>query len=68
MRFSRPSRQPEFNCFCVCCGTSLNSVRDEIYADLDGKAFRDYYCKECRDIAEQNERDSNNETVGEQDS
>lgn len=38
---------PEFWCKCACCGISLCSTRDPIFADLNGVPFRAYYCAGC---------------------
>jgi len=32
---------------CVGCGKKTRTDRETIYADLKGKAFRDYYCEPC---------------------
>jgi hypothetical protein len=40
---------PPFTAICKHCGQKLYSARDTIFADLEGKAFEDYYCKPCKE-------------------
>ena len=44
-----------FTCTCVGCGRNMhagdwsddNAQPETVYADLDGRAFVDYYCAAC---------------------
>ena len=36
----------------VCC--KCNRITQDVYADLNGKSFQDYYCEDCK--KELNER------------
>jgi hypothetical protein len=53
MRFvpvSKPhDRYPAFRTICFKCGVGLQTDRDfpSVWADLDGPAFRAYYCGTC---------------------
>lgn len=40
----------KFSCACVACKRRLEAgtdSREHVYADLDGRAFVDYYCALC---------------------
>ena len=37
-----------FITFCCKCDKRLSSLKDKIFADLDGKSFTDYYCEICK--------------------
>ena len=34
---------------CLGCGRTVKTDRERTYADLDGPAFRSYYCQRCHD-------------------
>lgn len=36
----------------VCCRCKKWVSLNDAYADLEGTAFEDYYCQECKEIAE----------------
>jgi len=38
---------PEFVYWCFECGKDCSSISEVGYADLDGEAFRPYYCGPC---------------------
>jgi hypothetical protein len=40
---------PPFIAFCQHCGQKMNSGLVAVFADLEGKAFEDYYCKSCKE-------------------
>jgi hypothetical protein len=41
---------PSFRCTCTRCGFTVYTSMDQpMYADLNGKAFVDYYCPDCVD-------------------
>lgn len=47
MRLVKTTGRP-FYVFCFECGKSVIAGDGEgVYADLDGPAFRAYYCTEC---------------------
>lgn len=43
---------PPFRALCMRCGVYMDSRNKIFYADLDGKAFNDYYCGECKEELE----------------
>lgn len=45
MRIEKVNPGPTFMTFCCKCNRRLYSNRDPIWADLDGEAFKDYYCE-----------------------
>ena len=44
MRFEKVNNPQGLKFICCKCFKTLSL---EVYADLDGKAFEAYYCKEC---------------------
>ena len=44
-----------FSCICNNCHATLSSSTDEVYADLDGKAFKSFYCSACKSLKESEE-------------
>jgi len=47
---------PQFTCNCYKCGRHLKD--GPIYADLDGPAYRAYYCPECaKELASKHRRE-----------
>jgi len=38
---------PFFRTACFQCGRSLDTSRDVVIADLNGEAFKAFYCEEC---------------------
>lgn len=38
-----------FSCACYKCAKPMQSDHDNIWCDLDGPAFRAYYCEGCKD-------------------
>ncbi len=43
---------------CVGCGKRDYSHLHQFYADLDGKAFTDYYCSSCARLAREESQGS----------
>lgn len=43
---------PPFQVDCLRCGklVRVGPNHQRVYADLDGPAFRSYYCEECGDV------------------
>ena len=39
-------KYPEIKICCIECNNKVTS-KYGIFADIEGKAFRDYYCKKC---------------------
>ncbi len=33
---------------CRKCETRIDGRKDSVFADLEGKAFEDYYCEKCK--------------------
>lgn len=62
MRMMLVPKTPAFFFKCIKCGKVYHSTHDEalfinVYADLDGKAFTDYYCEICRNVLPGREAD-----------
>lgn len=47
---------PNFMCRCITCKGILDSLRDVIWADLKGEAFKAYYCNNCKNLIEENKK------------
>jgi hypothetical protein len=44
MRMKLVEPLPAFQAVCLACGKKMQSQAEVIYADLDGSAYRAYYC------------------------
>ena len=44
MRLKLVEPKPHFGATCIACGKHMDSAQERIYADLDGPAFKAYYC------------------------
>lgn len=42
-----PKYQTYFMALCQHCEKVLDSKKDEIFADLEGEPFLDYFCRSC---------------------
>ncbi len=49
MKLRKVKPYPGFFTTCKHCQTRLDSTKHEIFADLDGEPFEDYYCKACKE-------------------
>lgn len=45
MRLEPVKVPPHFLVRCLQCGKQMNTAQEPVYADLDGPAFRAYYCE-----------------------
>lgn len=54
---------PPFRCYCFECGKRLEAVTVPVYADLNGPAFKAYYCEPCKSRLENMDLDEHS-TVG----
>ena len=55
MRMMLVNKVPAFTFRCIKCGNKYHTIHDshlfhQVYADLDGKAFKDYYCEVCKNL------------------
>jgi hypothetical protein len=48
--FVKPCIYPVFQTSCYSCARKLISNRDIIWADIDGPAWKAYYCELCKQI------------------
>ena len=48
MRFEIVNASPIFRTWCINCHGKLYSESQRIWADLDGKPFKAYYCEPCK--------------------
>lgn len=61
MRMMLVPKAPAFIFRCIKCGKVYHSTHDaalfiNVYADLEGSPFTDYYCERCRKIIAWDER------------
>lgn len=57
MRLKTVATPPHFIVKCFKCGRQVNTANEPLLADLDGEAFKAYYCTRCApDAAEGKER------------
>ena len=47
MRMQLVEPVPDFYAACLACDRRMWSAGEALYADLDGPAFRAYYCGSC---------------------
>ena len=44
---------PSFTCRCCVRKDSLSPFTETVWADINGKAFVDYYCNNCKNLEEE---------------
>ena len=49
MKLTKVNPFPSFVVLCFNCNKRLYSWEEDIFADLEGKPFKDYYCKACKE-------------------